>query len=302
MNLSRERLLSEAAATGFRAEILEKAIRLLALLEGLRSHPFLKSRFALKGGTALNLFVFDVPRLSVDLDINYIGAADRDRMLVERPKVEAAIRAVCKREGFAVRRAPSDHAGGKWSLRYQSPLGQGGELELDLNLMLRVPLWPIAVRGSRPLGSYQAKEVPLLDEHELAAGKLAALLARRASRDLFDTHGLLSRGGFDRDRLRLAFVIYGAINRKDWRTVSATDIEFKASELQNLLLPFLRQDVQARIASAPNWAERLVEECRAGLDIGCRSKTTRSSFSIASSNMERLNQRSLRKMPRWLGG
>jgi len=63
VNISREALLVEAEATGFRAEILEKAIHLIHLLEGFRSHPFLKDRLALKGGTALNLFVFDLPRL-----------------------------------------------------------------------------------------------------------------------------------------------------------------------------------------------------------------------------------------------
>ena len=47
------------------------------LLENFRAHPFLKHRCALKGGTALNLFLFDVPRLSVDIDLNYIASAER---------------------------------------------------------------------------------------------------------------------------------------------------------------------------------------------------------------------------------
>lgn len=88
MNLTMQDLQREAGATGFPVETLEKAIRLVSLLNVLRSHPFLKTRLALKGGTALNLFVFDVPRLSVDIDLNYIGAVDRQTMLVERPKVE----------------------------------------------------------------------------------------------------------------------------------------------------------------------------------------------------------------------
>ena len=75
MKISRERLLSESQATGFRPEVLEKVIQLLSLLEGFNSHPFLKGRLVLKGGTALNLFLFDVPRLSVDVDLNYIGVA-----------------------------------------------------------------------------------------------------------------------------------------------------------------------------------------------------------------------------------
>ena len=97
MNLLLADLQREAAATGFPTEMLEKTLRLLSLLAALPTHPFLRSRVALKGGTALNLFVADVPRLSVDVDLNYIGAAARERMLADRPKVEQAIQAVCGR-------------------------------------------------------------------------------------------------------------------------------------------------------------------------------------------------------------
>ena len=187
MKVSRERLTSESQATGFRPEVLEKVIHLLNLLEGFNRHPFLKGRLALKGGTALNLFLFDVPRLSVDIDLNYIGAVDRDTMMAERPKVEQAVQAVCSREGMNITRMPTDHAGGKWRLRYDSTLGEGGNLEVDLNFMFRVPLWPIALRDAK-VGSYSVTQIPVLDLHELAAGKLAALLARQASRDLFDAH------------------------------------------------------------------------------------------------------------------
>lgn len=98
MRISREKLTSESQATGFRSEVLEKAIHLLNLLEGFNRHLFLKGRWALKGGTALNLFLFDVQRLSVDIDLNYIGAVDRETMTAERPKFEQAMQAVCSRE------------------------------------------------------------------------------------------------------------------------------------------------------------------------------------------------------------
>ena len=98
MKISPEKLTAEAEATGFRPEELEKAAQLLGLLDALRSHPFLKDKLVLKGGTALNLFVFDVPRLSVDIDLNYVGAQDRDGMLAERPKIEQAVKAVFARE------------------------------------------------------------------------------------------------------------------------------------------------------------------------------------------------------------
>ena len=85
-----------ASTTGFRVEILEKVTLLLDLLDGFNRHPYLEGRLALKGGTALNLFVFDVPRLSIDIDLNYVGQLDREAMLAERPEVERALGAVCR--------------------------------------------------------------------------------------------------------------------------------------------------------------------------------------------------------------
>ncbi len=233
---------------------------MLNLLEGFNRHPFLKGRLAVKGGTALNLFLFGVPRLSVDIDLNYIGAADRDTMMAERPKVEQAIQAVCSREGMNITRVPTDHAGGKWRLRYESALGEGGTLEVDLNFMFRVPLWAVT-RRSAAVGSYSATQIPVLDLHELAAGKLAALLSRRASRDLFDTHQLLTHGDLDRTKLRLGFVLYGAMNRKDWRTVAIDDVGYDHRELENELIPVFRAESFAK-RKAGDWAESMIAECR----------------------------------------
>jgi predicted nucleotidyltransferase component of viral defense system len=261
MRISRTRLIAEASQTGFRPEILEKVIQLTFLLRALRAHPFLKDRIVLKGGTALNLFVFNLPRLSVDIDLNYIGAADRETMLAERPQLEQVINAVCDREGFSVRRMPDEHAGGKWHLRYESDLTTGGNLQLDLNFMFRVPLWPVTILNSTAVGSYEPVMFPILDLHELAAGKLAALMARHASRDLFDAHQLLTGHQFDQDRLRLSFVVYGALNRKDWRTVSIDDIGFETRELREQLLPLLQSSFLNNFGDADQWALRLAEEC-----------------------------------------
>lgn len=265
MRISPEKLAAEAQATGFRPDVLEKAAHLLGLLDAMRSHPFLQGKLVLKGGTALNLFVFDVPRLSVDIDLNYVGAEDRDGMLAERPKVEQAIQAVFAREGFAVRRMPEEHAGGKWSLRYENTFGRSGTLEVDINFMFRLPLWPVTTSDSHPVGTWRATGVPVLDHHELAAGKLAALLARRQARDLFDSHRLFRMDNLDFPRLRIGFVVYGAMNRKDWRTVSAEDVDFDAMDLARQLVPTLRVNATEIQAESAEYGARLVRECREGL-------------------------------------
>jgi hypothetical protein len=63
MKISKEELMQGVSETGFRPEILKKVWRLMSILDGVNTHPFLKNRLVLKGGTALNLFFFELPRL-----------------------------------------------------------------------------------------------------------------------------------------------------------------------------------------------------------------------------------------------
>jgi predicted nucleotidyltransferase component of viral defense system len=246
--------------------MIEKVLHLINLLDKLNHHPMLKGKWVLKGGTALNLFVFDLPRLSVDIDLNYVGELKREAMLADRPKVEQAAQAVFSREGFTTKRVPTEHAGGKWRLSYQSYTGQNGNLEVDLNFMFRQPLWDIQSADSHALGDFQARDIAMPDVHELVAGKLAALLARGQARDLFDCHRILTMKGIDRDRLRLAFVVYGGMNRKDWRTVSIADVNFDPDELARLLIPTLNRRFMEKQGPPAEYGERLVRECQAELE------------------------------------
>ena len=264
MRISPEVLAAEAEATGFRPDVLETAVQLLSVLHALTQHPALQGKLALKGGTALNLFVFQVPRLSVDIDLNYVGAQQLSEMQKERPILEAAVESVFRREDFVVRRTRSAHAGGAWSLRYPRAGGQYGRLDVDINFMFRVPLWPVATSDSNALGRWRATDIPMVDLHELAAGKLAALLARGRARDLYDSRLIFGLEGLDPERLRIAFVVYGAAVRRDWRTVSIADLGFESTELTRQLLPTLHRDALPR-DDANAYGTTLVEDCRIGL-------------------------------------
>jgi predicted nucleotidyltransferase component of viral defense system len=260
--LSREQLQRAAADSGFQLESYEKLHVLVRLLEGIRTHPFLGPRMALKGGTALNLFVLGLPRLSVDIDLNYVGASRREVMLAERPRIEQALQQVAGRMGLAVKRAPTEHAGGKWRLTYATALGRQGSLEVDVNFMLRTPLWPVAPKDSHPVGGDRATQVLLVDAHELAAGKLAALVARSASRDLFDARELLRSVVLDREKLRLGFVIYGGANREDWRAITLERIQTTPGDVDSQLVPMLRLDVRPAKGEVAAWTANLVRETR----------------------------------------
>jgi predicted nucleotidyltransferase component of viral defense system len=264
--MTKKDLQSEAKGKGFRAEILEKVYRLLEILEQFMTVPYLKERLVLKGGTAINLFCTEeLPRLSVDLDFNYIGSANREIMRQEKVQLEAIIIDICQRLKYKLRRNPRAHAGGKMVLIYESILGNKGYLEIDLNYILRIPLWDINWHSSPqwPKPIYTS----VLDIHELAAGKLHALLGREASRDLFDSHQLLTKWKFDPQKLRLAFVVYAAMERDGWQRITLENVKFRVKDIRDKLIPVLKTSEAP--ANSPRavevWANFLVDECRAAL-------------------------------------
>lgn len=265
MKISKEKLHKEATTTGFRPEILEKVWHLMTILNAINEHFLLSGKLILKGGTALNLFIFDLPRLSVDIDLNYIGQPVRDAMLLERPLIEQALEAIFQREGMGVQRIPQRHAGGKWQLKYESALGGKGNLEVDLNFMFRVPLCPIVKMRSRFVGSRQTGDVLILDAHELGAGKLAALFGRHASRDLFDAHQLLTKHALNLDQLRLISLIYSGMGSNDWRKVSLEEISFEKQELQMQLIPVLNRKFLKAQSDWLAWTNQLLNGCREAL-------------------------------------
>lgn len=261
--LSHDQLVTSATAAGFPAESYERVHALVRLLQGLRAHPFTKDRVALKGGTALNLFVFDLPRLSVDIDLNYISAADVGTMRADRPQLERAVEQICGRLGFTVKKRPTEWAGGKWILNYERADKHKGNLELDIVYTLRTPLWPATPRDSRPIGGATAGII-VVDDHELAAGKLAAAVARSASRDVFDARELLKDDAMlDTTKLRLGFVLYGSWNKVDWLSVTPDSVTTTSKDVLEQLAPLLRADIRPDAKSVAAWTTALLDETRA---------------------------------------
>ncbi len=93
MNFDERTILATQQETNFELLYIEKVLRLLDVLELFCKDPVLKDKYALKGGTALNLFYFALPRLSVNIDLNYIGL-DREMMQKERRQHEKHLKSL----------------------------------------------------------------------------------------------------------------------------------------------------------------------------------------------------------------
>ena len=100
MNLYNKTYLEEVAKDkGFLRDNLEKVMRLSEILRFFNSSQLLKHSLVLKGGTAINLTVFQMPRLSVDIDLDFSQNCARAEMLETRQKISAEILDYMTREG-----------------------------------------------------------------------------------------------------------------------------------------------------------------------------------------------------------
>lgn len=175
-------LLSTRSA--FAADTVEKVERLLEVLAALGEDPLLGPAFVLHGGTALNVFVDDLPRLSVDMDLMFVGRVDVAAMRQERPGVDKRLRGVLAKLGYVVKAMNDEHSGQTYRLKYGATY-----IKIDLNYLSRVALLEPR-RMVCPI-SMPPVEYMVLDRRELLAGKVRALMGRVASRDLYD----LARAG-----------------------------------------------------------------------------------------------------------
>jgi predicted nucleotidyltransferase component of viral defense system len=164
-----------------------------------------EGEFALKGGTAINLFHRNLPRLSVDIDLAYMP-------LGERAEALAAIDGGLRRIGAAVEKAipqsramvPKQNGVTKFVVNTA-----GAEVKIEVTPVLRGSVFPAETRTVSPAveEAYGFAEAKLVSFPDLFAGKIVAALDRQHPRDLFDIRDLLAIEGIG-DDLRRAFAVY----------------------------------------------------------------------------------------------
>jgi predicted nucleotidyltransferase component of viral defense system len=200
----------------FSPDVVEKVIRLCRLLSDIRIHPFLGPRLVLKGGTALNLFHLGVRRLSVDADLNYIGALDAETTAIERLSILVALTAVAEGQGYRVIQISDAHASSACLLSYRNERGSQDSLKLEVNYMYRASLGE-AEEKNADLSFAAPLQFRLVSFPELVGGKLVALLDRTAARDLYDAAALADIVDPHDPRIHAVFIaMAGVLPRAIW--------------------------------------------------------------------------------------
>ena len=176
----------------------------------IQTLPFVAEEdcFALKGGTAINLFIRDLPRLSVDIDLTYLPLKERPEALVD---IEAALKRIAVRvkaalPGVSVQMNPSPRENTITKIQIQRARTH---IKIEVTPVVRGCVYKPEWREVSPMveDEFGFVAIQVVSFADLYAGKIVAALDRQHPRDLFDVRDLLANEGAS-DDLRQAFLVY----------------------------------------------------------------------------------------------
>ncbi|MDO4165672.1 MAG: nucleotidyl transferase AbiEii/AbiGii toxin family protein [Bacteroides sp.] len=240
-----------AKEKGFLRDNLEKVIRLTEVLRHFNQSELLNKSLVLKGGTAINLTVFQMPRLSVDIDLDFAYNCSREEMLTAREIINRDILAYMGSEGYALKPgSKTPHALDSWVFGYINAGGNPDNIKIEINYSDRCHVLPVVERAISIdfLGDIKVR---VLSPVELFASKINALISRAAVRDIYDVYGMITAHLFESEKerqlLRRTLVFYLAVGSSckaedvtlcfnDFRQIDSLSF----SQVRAHLLPVLR--------------------------------------------------------------
>src|SRR5215216_4344315 len=177
------------------AEIYRRQVALL-----IRTLPLVAEEkcFALKGGTAINLFIRNMPRLSVDIDLTYLPVHPRPESLAE---IAGAMKRISNRVKQTIPGAQINEGKLEGALTRLLVRAEGVQTKIEVTPVLRGCVYDPQLRAVLEAVEEQFgfAEIQVVSFADLYAGKIVAALDRQHPRDLFDVRDLLANEGIDDD-------------------------------------------------------------------------------------------------------
>ena len=245
---SRNEIGKLAAEHGFIRDSFEKVSRLVGLLAFFERDPALSKYLALKGGTAINLTIFSLPRLSVDIDLDFTENLPLEETKAVREILRDTLDKFMAMNGytFSADKSKQHHALDSSIYHYTNAGGVKDNIKVEINYSLRCHVLPLKRKPIATLDVFEPINVLSLDSIEIFAAKIVALLTRAAARDLYDVHNMISHSLFDerqREMLRKCVVFYSAVSGESVSTeMDFSKIEaLTEREIRTRLVPMLRK-------------------------------------------------------------
>lgn len=232
------------------------------LLTQVAQLVFADETFALKGGTAINLFVRDMPRLSVDLDVVFPDhTLPREQALKRIDEAMRQAAARLERRGFQIH-TPARGAGVTKLLARRDR----AEVKVEANFVMRGTVQPVRNASLTPVARdvlLADLDIPVVSLEDVYGGKLVAAQDRQHPRDLFDVMQLFAHEGIT-PGIRRAFVVYLSSSNRPIHEVLFPALRDIQHDYRYNFLGMTAMPVTLNALLATR--ERLMNELRQGLD------------------------------------
>jgi len=242
--------------TGFKADFLEKTYHITRILSAVSGVDGLKDCLALKGGTTLNFIFLDVPRLSIDVDFNFIGALEKQGMLAQRPDVVKRLGELAMSMGYRFIKKPSSYIMDRFLLRYSRLNGLPDSIRLEINFLDRVSFLGVERKSFHDMFDGKPFEVNTYAVEEIAAMKTKAMIERLYARDIFDVHQI-AKIRLENIFLRKLMILYMLMAGKspEIDMLVSRVLKYDDNDFLTAMRPFLREGEEEKLNPGKTKAE-----------------------------------------------
>lgn len=244
--------------TDFQMDVLEKVYRLSEFLREI-ARTELRDKLVLKGGTAINFVYFDFPRLSVDIDVDYIGSTNKEKMLKDREASEEILSRLFQTLGYDPEGNES-YALQQYNLFYENSAGNRDRIQLEINFLKRVPILDPVKRMYDHFFNFDSFKILTLKIEELFGQKFKALIKRATARDLYDIYKLLtSELDFDENLMKKCFIFSLCLDGDPRKVNFKVLDQITHRDVRRTLLPYLRKGEEINLQEMKNGVQQLIK-------------------------------------------
>ena len=272
---NRRELDVKAREYGFNRDTFEKVIRLRTILDFINSQEYMRKHLLLKGGTAINLTVFNIPRLSVDIDLDFIPNLTREETINEREQLTELLKGYMSEQGYTLSDASRfSHSLDAFHYNYVNAAGNKDMIKIEINYSLRTHVLPAEDRAFVTDAFGESIKVRTVASMEIFAAKTNALISRAAARDLYDFCNMADMKLFsgEEDMFRKCIIFYATISakevNKDFDTSAIDSLVF--SKIKSDLFPVLavrdKFDLEGKKQQAKGYIASLMKPTEAEMD------------------------------------
>ena len=181
MNFSKQYLIELANQTKFIKDNLEKVLRLAEILKFINNDPILKNKLALKGGTAINLTAVELPRLSVDIDLDFTENFSKEEIEKNKEIIKQRLINFMWQENYSLLINPREHyALISLTFSYVNNVGNRDNIKIEINFMDRCHILPLENKKILSKGIIDRFEILTLNTMRRALSGRASVLFLRA--------------------------------------------------------------------------------------------------------------------------